>query len=329
MERGRLRFAGSPDATLAHFGVETFDEIYEVLDRDAESAGEPDAGPGPFVRRARRLRPPPAGPLGRQLVVLAHRYARCLLRDGRTLWLLLVQAPVIAIFIGVVLPRNVLAQSTLASFYAVLISFLLITGSVWLGVTSSCRAIVKERAIVDREAAAGVRLGAYLAAKVAVLFALAVVQVALLVLITFILQPLHQPSSAYLTALALCIAVAWASVAMGLTVSAYARSPDQASSAVPILLIPQLLFAGAIIPTGVMPGPVRGLSELTFARWALAGIGHAMHLGGSLSEETTAVAGYQRDFFALSPVAAAIAMALFAAIALFVAAYALQRRPAD
>jgi ABC-type multidrug transport system permease subunit len=322
---GRLRFTGTPDAARAHFGVEAFDEIYERLDDDgADEELEPRHGL--FAGPAPRLRPPPSGPLGRQVALLAGRYARCVLRDGRTLWVLLVQAPIIAIFIGVVLPRNVLSQSSLASFYAVLISFMLITGSVWLGVTSACREIVKERPIVEREAAAGVRLGAYLAAKVAVLFALAAVQVGLLVLITFILQPLHQAASTYLTVTALCLLVAWASVAMGLAVSAFARTPDQASSAVPLLLIPQLLFAGAIIPTGVMPGPIRVLSDLTFARWALAGAGHALGLAGNFSEDTSAVAGYQRSFFNLPPAGAVVAIALFAAISLFLAARALRRR---
>lgn len=327
---GRLAFTGSPDGVLEHFGVDAFDEIYTALEQEADGEEEldpaPSGAPPLFARRAPRLRPPPSGSFGRQFGLLAGRYARLFVRDGRTLWILLVQAIIIAICIGVVLPRNVLGQSSLASFYAVLLSFLLITGSVWLGVTSACREIVKERAIVEREAAAGVRLAAYLAAKVAVLFALAVVQVALLVLVTIILQPLHQSPVTYLTVLGLCVLAAWASVAMGLTVSAFARSPDQASSAVPLLLIPQLLFAGAIIPTAVMPPPIQVLSDLTFARWALAGFGHAMGLQSNLSDETSSVAGYQRSFFALPPAAAAVAMVLFVLIALFMAARALERR---
>ncbi len=328
--KGRLRFLGAPGDAPGHFGVQDLDGVYEALEpqEGAERDDEPAPRSGAFVRAAPRLRPPPSGAFGHQFGVLARRYARCMLRDGRTLWVLLVQAPIIAICIGVVLPRDVLAQSSLASFYAVLLSFLLITASVWLGVTSACREIVKERPIFERESAAGVRLGAYVAAKVVVLFVLAIVQVTLLVGITVILQPLHQGPSAYLTAGVLCVLAAWASVAMGLVVSAFARSPDQAGSAVPLLLIPQLLFAGAIIPTAVMPAPVRVLSELTFSRWALAGLGHALGLEGKLSDEASAVAGYQRSFFALSPAAAAVAMVLFAFIALVVAARALERRAA-
>jgi len=174
--------------------------------------------------------------------------------------------------------------------------------------------------------AAGVRLEAYLTAKVAVLFVLAVVQVILLVLFAVILQPLHEGLGAYVQVTVICTLVAWASVAMGLVLSAFARSSDQASSAVPLLLIPQLLFAGAIVPTGLMPGPVRVLSQLTYARWAQAGLGHALHLDQKLSEQVTAVAGYERSFFALAPSSAAIALALFTFVLLGAAALALDRR---
>ena len=50
---------------------------------------------------------------------------------------------------------------------------------------------------------------------------------------------------------------------------------DQASASVPLLIIPQMLFAGAIIPTAVMPTAVKGLTYLAFSRWGMAGIGSA------------------------------------------------------
>ncbi len=54
--------------------------------------------------------------------------------------------------------------------------------------------------------------------------------------------------------------VAWTSVALGLLVSAAARSVDQATGVIPLMLIPQLLFAGALIPLGRMPRAVEALA---------------------------------------------------------------------
>jgi ABC transport system ATP-binding/permease protein len=321
---GRLAFTGAPADVLAHFGVPAHDQVYDALE------GEPPVGQEEpltaLPRPAPRERTLVAGAFGRQAATLADRYVRCLLRDGRTLRILLLQAPVIALCIGLVLPHDVLGTSNLASFYAVLLSFLLVTGSVWLGTTSSCREIVKERTIVEREAAAGVRLDAYLVAKVLVLFGLSFVQVVILVAVTVALQPLHATPAVVLQVGGLCLLAAWASVGMGLVLSARARSADQASSAVPLLLLPQLLFAGAIIPTSLMPFPIQVLSQLTYSRWALVGAGNALGLDGTLSSDATAVAGYQREFFAQGPAVAAAALLLFTVLLLGIAAGALNRR---
>ncbi len=325
---GTLRYVGPPTGALSQFGVGAYDEIYKALaDADGPAVadeGEPQRLRPPRPRR--RVRADPTGSLVRQTGVLTGRYARCLTRDGRTLAVLVAQAPIIALAIGAVLPRDVLGRVGIASFYAVLLSFLLVTASIWLGVTSSAREIVKERTIIPRELAAGVRLEAYVAAKVAVLFALAVVQVLLLVLFAVILQPLHQGFTAYVQVATICTLVAWVSVGMGLTLSAFARSSDQASSAVPLLLIPQLLFAGAIVPTGLMPGPVRILSELTYARWAQAGLDNALDLDSKLSEQVTSVAGYERSFFDLASSFAVLALGLFTFVLVGAATLALDRR---
>lgn len=320
---GRLRFTGTPGETLAHFGVPAFDQIYDALELEpADAPGRLEELPHAPGRERTLV----VGAFGRQTGVLAARYARCLLREGRTLRIMLLQAPIIALCIGLVLPRDVLGGGSLASFYGVLLSFLLVTGSVWLGTTSSCREIVKERVIVEREAAAGVRLDAYLVAKVMVLFALALVQVTILVAVTLLFQPLHAAPRVYLQVWGLCVLVSWASVGMGLTLSARVRSADQASSAVPLMLLPQLLFAGAIIPTSIMPFPVQVLSQLTYSRWALVGEGHALKLNETLSSDATSVAGYERTFFDQPPQVAAAALVLFGVVILFLAATSLNRR---
>lgn len=321
---GVLRLAAAPTEVLAHFGVDAFDQIYEAL--DAEERPAPPALLPPLPAAPLRERTLVVGAFGRQTRVLAERYARCLFREGRTLRILLLQAPIIALCIGLVLPSDVLGRGTIASFYAVLLSFLLVTGAVWLGTTSSCREIVKERTIVEREAAAGVRLDAYLVAKVLVLFALSFVQVVLLVAVTVALQPLHAGPAVYLKIGGICVLTAWVSVAVALVLSARARSADQASSAVPLLLLPQLLFAGAIIPTGVMPFPIQVLSQLTYSRWAVVGNGHALGLDQTLSGDVSAVAGYERTFFAQPPSVAAAALLLFLAFALIAVGVSLNRR---
>ena len=60
---------------------------------------------------------------------------------------------------------------------------MLMTGSIWLGVATACREVVKERGLVEREFDVGVRLDAYILAKAFVLFTLTFVQVAMLTVV--------------------------------------------------------------------------------------------------------------------------------------------------
>ncbi len=324
---GHLRFVGTPDEVLSHYDVHDYDEVYDALE---PAAGDEDlAEPAVLGARVRREHPVLDRPLSHQATVLASRYLRTFMRDRRTLTLLLLQAPIIGAAIVVVLPSNVLGNADLGAVYAIFLAFLVLTGSIWVGVTSSAREIVKERTIVAREAAAGVRLDAYLTAKAMVLLPLAAVQVLLLLGVAVALQPLNASGAAYGEMFVLCVLAAWASVGMGLAVSARARSADQASSAVPLLLIPQLLFAGAIIPNSIMPVPIQDVSYIVFARWGLAGMGNALGVPGQISDTVSSVTGYQQSFFTLPIVASGVAMLFFMFIMWVVAGSALDRRLAS
>src|SRR5947207_15905923 len=71
-------------------------------------------------------------------------------------------------------------------------------------------------------------------------------------------------------------------VARGLLVSALVDSEDQAMSFTPLVLIPQLLFAGAIVPVAKMAEPVHSLSKVMFAQWSFADLGTALHMNARI-----------------------------------------------
>jgi ABC-type multidrug transport system ATPase subunit/ABC-type multidrug transport system permease subunit len=324
LDAGRAVHRGTPASARAHLAGLARDgrmsRAAAELDhpRPALPAAPTAPTPPPATRRNFTL----------ELAAFAGRYLRTLLRERQTLYLQLAQAPLIAILIAIVFHPNALDPASGTPADAVELTFMLMTASIWLGVSASTREVVKERGLVEREFDVGARLDAYLAAKAAVLFALTAAQTVLLVGVTLALQPLHGAPSGALEVLGLCVLSAWASVAMGLVVSALARTVDQAAGAIPLLLMPQLLFAGALIPLAQMPAPIRVLADVTYARWAYAGLGSAANINGRLAAAAGSALGFDTSFFSLAPGSAAIALLAFTLVLLLAALLALARRPA-
>jgi ABC-type multidrug transport system ATPase subunit/ABC-type multidrug transport system permease subunit len=320
MSRGELTLAGSPeDAIAALRRAAGGDREPDPLDED------PSAGSAPRLGLGKR-------PFTLELRALTGRYSRTLGRDRRTLTVLLAQAPIIGMLIALLFDPRSFDRAGAEPANAVQLVFMIMTGAIWLGITAACREIVKERGIIEREFDVGLRSDAYVLSKALVLFALAAAQVTLMTAVVLILQPLGTSAGATLTLLGLAILVAWVSVALGLAVSAVARSVDQAAGVVPLVLIPQLVFAGALIPLQRMPRVAEALAQLTYSRWAYAGMGSAIDLDDRLAAKpaTNTALGFGRSFFASSPGVGAAALGCFVVILLAVTATSLQwRAPAD
>jgi ABC-type multidrug transport system ATPase subunit len=329
---GQTAYRGRSSGARAHVTAEAEEQraasaAAPAVSADVEAPGE---APAPEIRSLPAPAPPltVSRPFRLELRVLAGRYLRTLVRDRRTLAVLVLQAPVIGLLIAIVFQSGALAAGA-SPIGAVELVFLVMTAAIWLGVASSVREVVKERGLVEREFDVGIRLDAYVLAKALVLFALNFVQVLLLVLVVTALRPLGIGRSALLEFFAIVVLTAWASAAMGLAVSCVARSVDQAAGAIPVLLIPQLLLAGGLIPLAQMPRVVSAIADITYARWAYAGLGSAAGIGARLAaSDSSAVLGFGTGFFALTPATAAGILVAVTVVELLVAVLLLMRRPA-
>jgi len=331
---GVLVYQGSPDAALRFFDAERFEQIYARL--EAVPAGEWRARyeatqpPAPDAPPARA----PSSEAGRpalrsftdQVNVLAARYARIFVRDRRNALILIGQVPLIALAVAALFKANVFAADGIRTDVVQLL-FLLVTVVIWLGAIDAAREVVKERSVLQREAAIGVRASAYLVSKLVVLWGLVLVQVAILVGLALWLRPLHDTPAAYAALTATLVMTGFVSVAMGLVVSSAAQSQDQATSFVPLVLIPQLFFAGAIIPQTRMGEPIRTLSNLVYATWSFPTSGSSIDLHERLFSQQGRGQRLYGDFFDVSLVAGMGVLAIF--LTAFLAfAWALIRRAA-
>jgi len=181
----------------------------------------------------------------RQLAILCRRYAELLLADRKNLALLLAQAPIIGVLLALVSAPD----SFGSRFEAKKLVFMLALTGVWFGVINSAREICKEAGVLRRERLAGLSPGAYLLSKLGVLSVLVVVQSALLVGVVALRVKLPSHGVVLPAALEVYLTIVlagFAGIALGLALSAIAATPDKAMSLIPIVLVPQVLFAGVM-----------------------------------------------------------------------------------
>jgi ABC-type multidrug transport system ATPase subunit len=128
--------------------------------------------------------------------------------------------------------------------------FTVMFGILILGFLAGLTEIVKERPIVERESANGVRTSAYIASKIILLGVVLAMQI---VPSVCLLQGVFglTVSASPLGALAPFLLVSWLAAmvcaGLGLTISGLVKTREQALLTLPILILPQLLLGGMLI----------------------------------------------------------------------------------
>ena len=188
--------------------------------------------------------------------VLADRYLDTVMSDWKSTLLLLMQAPLLAGFAVLVWGNVDKANNTLY--------FVMILSMIWIGCMNACREIVKERALFLRERMFNLEIGPYLYSKMRVLGLLDVVQV-----VTY--------SVIVVKWLDVRVAIGWLLIVLmfatlcgtciGLFISSVVKRSDRAVSAVPLVIIPQLLFSELAISKDQFAGVSEVIYYLMPSRW--------------------------------------------------------------
>ena len=195
-----------------------------------------------------------------QVSILSERYLDLIAADRGNLVLLLVQAPIIAFCIMLVWGDS--GDSTESLYYVLALA------AVWFGTINACRELVKERLIFEREHRVGLQTVAYVLSKVLVLSVLGIMQC--FILVFMINQKLDLPGSLFFHFLILCCA-SIAGTGLGLLISSCVGTTDRAVAAVPILLIPQILFSEMVYDHKHSSDLVLWAENCTVISWAFQG----------------------------------------------------------
>jgi ABC-type multidrug transport system ATPase subunit/pSer/pThr/pTyr-binding forkhead associated (FHA) protein len=371
---GRLAYFGPPQEAKAYFRRDDFAEIYSSLEPTEENSAVPEEAEAQFrasrdyqayvaqplkelqgtisqtparsedQRKSKRMTRPKRGNPWKQLILLCMRNVELLKNNASYLFILLLQAPLIALMLmllvrfeigGSLFDANHIVQcrtqiltssgplalpgvsnvadlvdcQQVVSFlrtdpgglqYAQerggtnqalqdfivpaqsgdvqRVIFLVAFFAVVFGCINGTREIVKESAIYQRERTVTLGILPYLFSKIIVLGALALVQSVSILFIVHLFEPFHQ--GIFLPALlenyiTLALA-AIAGVMMGLLISAIAPNDDTANSLLPIIIIPQVIFAGSVIP--LKDWFTQIVAAFFPTRWAVAALGSSLGL---------------------------------------------------
>ncbi len=260
-----LEAGGSPEEWQAAYAASKTCQRYVTTWQEASLP--PEQAPLPALKGRRR------GRLS-EYSHLVRRYALRKSRDRGSLAIQLLQAPIIGLLagwlfhkepsFGLGLPKLCVLSEVLPAL------FMLGAAALWFGCSNVARELVGDRPIFTRERLSGLSPTAYLASIFTVQLGIAALQTTVLVAVAWPLAGLA--ASTCLPAWLLLLVTAACGIGMGLLVSALATSEVAAIAAVPLLLLPQLMFSGYLKLLREMGPLQRAATHLSPMRWIFEGL---------------------------------------------------------
>lgn len=202
----------------------------------------PPANSGPSLRRRERAR---IGEEWGQFVILLKRSFLSKCRNRANLLTTMVEAPILAILIGMVLRYSESGVYDFASAYHIpTYMFLALVVAMFLGLTNSVDDIIRDRPVLMRERNLKVRIGYYVIGKGLTLTLFAIVQCAMF---TAIGNSLLSVRGMFWVLFFAMVLTAVGGIAIGLIISALVPEGKTAVNIIPAVLIPQIILGGALI----------------------------------------------------------------------------------
>jgi ABC-type multidrug transport system ATPase subunit len=311
---GYLAFYGPPNEALDYFEryrtpeerrykerVE-FDDIYQLI----ESRGTPEEWGERFKRSAQyqsyivqrlqqlkeqrqtptprpvaRRRPRRQVSALRQFMILSARNLRIIAQDKIGLALMVAVAPLIGLM-DFIWSKTLFDPVEGDAAQIITMFFMMGLIGILTGAISSVREIVKEVDIYRRERTVVLKLSPYILSKVWVGVILAVYQSAIFVLAKKVfVDPSFAGTYSYLAMYLTVFLCTLSGYMLGLLISAAAPNQNVALMLVVVVLVPQFLFAGALLPRDLIPGG-DAISAAMSTRWAFEGLVRITGIGNDV-----------------------------------------------
>ncbi|HEX5503634.1 MAG TPA: ATP-binding cassette domain-containing protein [Thermomicrobiales bacterium] len=308
---GYLAFVGTPRRALHYFGCAEFDEIYERLAAEAspeEWAARFRATPDYAQLLADQPHPdgaeaavPAADRRGlggsgrmrglvRQFAVLTQRNFSIFTQSRAALIPLLMQPVIITILVLALFHSGAFDLDVANPATPAQVLFFLAFAAFQFGLFDGIQEIAKEFPIFYRERMVNLAIVPYVTSKAVTLAPILILSELLMLGILWVTG--RMPSSGldvYAPLLITLLLTAFASLALGLFMSAVVARPEQTSQIMPALILPQVLFSGAILAVPSMNIVGQTISRLMITRWSFEALGHSVDLNALFEHGTSPI----------------------------------------
>ncbi len=222
-----------------------------------------------------------------QFKVLSQRYLALIKADRLTLWLLLAVMPLVAALLLLITNSNALTGNSTEEIVMLLeqvgsytiatdtqrLLFLIALAPTLLGIFGAGYEIIKENSIYRRERMVNLEVFPYFASKFVVLGLFMAIQMGLF--LGLLTLGVSMPNAGAITWAPLeyyitLLLTVFASIALGLFISASVSSRDMVTYLIFIIILAQIILSGATFQLSTLTEP---LSYLTITRWSLEALG--------------------------------------------------------
>jgi ABC transport system ATP-binding/permease protein len=213
----------------------------------------------------------------KQFKIFSLRNTLTKLSDKQYLLINLLEAPLLALILGF-FTKNIMGTSNSPGTYVFSENenipaylFMSIIVALFLGMMVSAEEIIKDRRILKRESFLNLSWNSYLNSKIIILFGISAIQTLLFVLIGNMILGIR---GMYFSYWAILFSTSCFANMLGLNISAALKSVVSIYISIPLLLVPQLLFAGVIVkfdklhPSVTSQEVVPLIGDIMVSRWA-------------------------------------------------------------
>ncbi len=214
----------------------------------------------------------------RQYDILSERYFEALAGDFPALAWMVGQAPLVA---GLIILRWRTLAPTETLYFVIALS------AVWFGCINACREIAREKSIFLRERLFGLNLPAYLASKVKILSLVGLIEIGLFY---FLIDRYLAVDLVLFMAVAALFGLYFGGMSLGLMLSRWCGTVNKAVIAVPLAIIPQIVFSKFVLPEDTLTGAALALEKLMVVKWGFESLTHSKKGEAALGDFTVAIA---------------------------------------